>query len=154
MGTSGMTNDAIPARIILAPVDFSEPSRRALAYAARFATHAGAAALHVVYAEDPWLAEGARRASIDLPQKTSEELGAFVDSTIRDAFPVPEHHRHVVRGPAVDAIVDAADRLNADLIVIATHGMSGVERVMFGSTTEGVLRKSRIPVLVVPSAAR
>ena len=47
----------------------------------------------------------------------------------------------------------AAARRRSDLIVIGTHGLSGVRKWFFGSTTEGVLRRARVPVLVVPPAA-
>ena len=60
----------------------------------------------------------------------------------------------VVEGSApAAAIVGEANTLNADLIVIGTHGRSGLERLMLGSVTEKILRKASCPVLTVPSAA-
>lgn len=139
----------IPPRVILAPIDFSDPSRTALDLAARLARHAGAA-LHVLHAEDPLLAQAARQAGIDLRTDTDEELGRFVSSTPSAAALAPA--RHVVIGPPVDIILSTSGTLGADLIVVGSHGMSGAERLVFGSTTEGVLRNAGVSVLVTPSA--
>ena len=67
----------LPPRIVLAAVDFSEPSRTALIFAARFAKHAGAR-LHVVHAQDPLLARAARVAGIDIEAEARAELTAFM----------------------------------------------------------------------------
>ncbi len=61
---------------------------------------------------------------------------------------------HVWYGPAAAAIVDAARLYAADLIVMSTHGRSGLGRVVFGSVAESVLRGTRVPILLVrPSSA-
>lgn len=54
-------------------------------------------------------------------------------------------------GPAVDVILDVAQRVGADLVVVGSHGMSGAERLVFGSTTEGLLRRAPVSVLVMPA---
>ena len=138
----------IPPRVILAPVDFSEPSRTSLQFAVALARHTGAA-LHVLHAQDPLLAEGARHAGFDLSRDTEEELGRFV----ADASPVSgaAPFAHVVTGPAVDVVVQTAQNLGADLIVVGSHGISGAERLVFGSTTEGLLRRAPTSVLVTPA---
>jgi nucleotide-binding universal stress UspA family protein len=138
----------IPPRVILAPVDFSEPSRTALEFARRLARHAGAA-LHVVHAQDPLLADGARHAGFDLSRDTEEELGRFVAGTAPASGVVPR--LHAATGAAADVIVQTAQRLAADLIVVGSHGMSGAARLVFGSTTEGVLRRAPLSVLVTPA---
>ena len=141
----------LPPRIVLAAVDFSATSRVALVCAARFAKQYGAA-LHVLHAEEPMLANAARAADVDLTAETRSELSAFMQS----AFPAgdwsPQHH--VVVGRAVDVIRETAQRESADVIVIGARGMSGVERFFFGSTTEGVLRRADTSVLVVPPSWR
>lgn len=137
----------IPPRTILAAVDFSDTSRTALAFAARFASQTDAA-LHVLHAEHPLLQEAAHRAGIDLNKESKDELRRVVSTTPPAGRREP--HLHVVNGPAVDVIVNSAERENADVIVLGSHGMSGAERLMFGSTTEGVLRKANAPILVVP----
>ena len=138
-----------PPRVLLAAVDFSESSRAALTFAARLAKHANAR-LHVVHAQDPLLAAAARRAGVDLDAETRAELGAFMQSAdpAGDWNPVNE----VADGPAVAVLCEVADRENADVIVVGAHGISGVGRALFGSTTEGVLRQADHSVFVVPDA--
>ena len=53
-------------------------------------------------------------------------------------------------GDAAEQVLKQADECESDLIVIGTQGLEGAERFVFGSTTEGVLRAARVPVLAVP----
>ena len=137
----------IPPRMVLAGVDFSESSRTALIFASRLAKHAGAE-LHVVHAQDPLLARAARTGGIDIEAETRAELSSFMQSAVPAGDWSPFHE--LAEGPAVDVLCNVADRLNADVIVAGAHGMSGVGRALFGSTTEGLLRKADHSVLVVP----
>lgn len=59
-------------------------------------------------------------------------------------------HAVVVQGPTVQKIVEEAVRLHADLIVIGSHGHSALYDLVLGSVSDGVIRKSPCPVLVVP----
>jgi universal stress protein A len=137
-----------PPRCILAAVDFSESSRVALDFAGRLATHCHSE-LHVLHAEDLLLAAAAKSAGVDLPDETRGELVQFV----RRACPwnALTAHCHVVEGESVEVINAIATRESADVIVVGAHGMSGVERMLFGSTTEGVLRHSDTSVFVIPA---
>lgn len=138
-----------PPRAILAAVDFSEPSRVALTFAARLAKQCKAH-LHVLHAEEPLLANAARAAGIDLTAETRAELGAFMQRASPAGEWTPSHH--VVDGSAVETICNIAERESADLIVMGAHGLSGLETAVFGSTTEGVLRTADTSVLVVPES--
>jgi nucleotide-binding universal stress UspA family protein len=138
-----------PPRIVLAAVDFSESSRRALTFAARLARHAGGR-LHVVHAQDPLLAHAARAAGVDIDGETRAELSAFMQTAPPSGDWSP--FQDVADGPAVSVLCDAADRVNADVIVVGAHGMSGIGRLMFGSTTEGVLRGAEHSVFVIPDS--
>ena len=135
-------------RTILAAVDFSETSQTALAVAARFARHCGAA-LHVLHVQDPLLSITARQEGIDLSRDTAEALQLFVTSAWPAVDCSPECH--VVTGAAPEMILDGAQRVDAGLLVVGGRGMSRAERLVFGSTTEGVLRRAKLSVLVVPS---
>ena len=137
----------IPPRIIVAATDFSEPSRVALVLAARLARHCRAA-LHVLHAEDPLLAAAADHAGIDLARETKEELQRFIAGARPAAECSPQSH--VVAGSAVDVILDVAGKHLADLVVVGSRGMSGAERLVFGSTTEGLLRRASVSVLIAP----
>ncbi|TAM87222.1 universal stress protein [bacterium] len=57
-----------------------------------------------------------------------------------------------LRGDPVESILETAHTVGADLIMMGTHGRHGAARALLGSTTEGVLRRSRLPVLVLPCA--
>lgn len=65
-----------------------------------------------------------------------------------------ECHSIVVQGPAIDKILQEAERVNADFIVIGSHGHGMLYDLVMGSVSEGVTRKSTCPVLVVPDPAR
>ncbi len=53
----------------------------------------------------------------------------------------------------VETILQEVDKLDADLIVIGSHGRGAVLRALLGSTSEGVLHRTRVPVLIVPARA-
>jgi nucleotide-binding universal stress UspA family protein len=57
----------------------------------------------------------------------------------------------LVPGPTVDTILERAEHLKADLVVLGSHGHGAVYRALAGSVSEGVLRQAKCPVLVVPS---
>lgn len=137
----------MPPRSVLAAVDFSEPSRVALDFAARLATQCQAT-LHVLHVENPLLAAAARAQGIELIREAREELAHFTAAT--SATGNLAAHHHVVSGDAVRTICDIAEREQADVIVLGMHGMSGAAHALFGSTTEGVLLHSDTPVFVVP----
>lgn len=137
----------IPPRTILAPVDFSDASRASLHCAATLARRWGAT-VHVVHALDPLLATAAQTRHIDLVTGTRDELGEFCRGIPLAEGAAPA--LHVVTGPAADAICDTASRLGADLIVAGSRGLTGLNRLMMGTTIERVIRLSHVSVLAVP----
>jgi nucleotide-binding universal stress UspA family protein len=138
----------IPPRTIVAAIDFSDTSRDALVLAARLARHCHAE-LHVLHAEDPLLDAAADHAGIDLARETRDELQRFIAGATPAAACSPRSH--VITGAAVDVILDVAHQHRADLIVVGSRGMSGTEKLVFGSTTEGLLRRADVSVLVAPA---
>ena len=139
----------IPPRSILAAVDFSELSGVALGYAARLARHMGAE-LHVLHAEDPLLHAAGRATGLDLVAETREELERFMAST----YPASDSSTryHVIVGRPVEVVCDLANREQVDMVVLGSRGMTGPAHAIFGSTTEGVLLRSDVSVLVVPAS--
>jgi nucleotide-binding universal stress UspA family protein len=116
-----------------------------LAYAVPFARQFGAelVLLHVVvpYPSMPEMGP--------VDAETVQEAGA---SMARMVEQLPEgvcSNSRLVTGMADVQIVREADRCDADLIIIATHGRSGLARVLLGSTAERVVRHAHCPVLVV-----
>jgi universal stress protein A len=139
----------IPPRVLLAPIDFSDTSRIALAWAAQLARrwHAD---LHVLHVLDPVIAAAAATRGMDIAGATRQDLGEFMASTGIAGDWAPLHH--VAIGHAAEAICAEASACGADLIVAGTHGLSGFNRLMMGTTIEGVLRKAHTSVAVVPAA--
>ncbi|NOX42228.1 MAG: universal stress protein [Gammaproteobacteria bacterium] len=56
----------------------------------------------------------------------------------------------IMQGDIVDSILHEADKINVDLIVMGSHGYSGLTRALLGSISEGVLKKTTCPILIVP----
>ena len=138
---------------ILCPIDFSEESRNALRWAVAMAmTFKGQ--VRALTAVQPLLAHAAEaHFAVDLAQETEGTLRDFVRAALPTAAWVPTVDCEVQVGDAPAVIIDTAERGRADLIVMGTHGLGGVQKLLLGSTTERVLRKTRVPVLAVPGGA-
>jgi nucleotide-binding universal stress UspA family protein len=137
---------------ILCPVDFSDQSQHALRWAIGLAAR-HQSRLTVMSVVDPLLAEAAKaRLGLDLVKtETEPALRALVNDTLpKDAAWAPQPAYEVPVGEASNAILEAAARHHADLIVMGTHGMSGFRKWLIGSTTERVLRRVNTPLLAVP----
>jgi nucleotide-binding universal stress UspA family protein len=138
-----------PLRSVLVAVDFSDQSRRALQLGARLARQAGAA-LHVLYVESPLLVAAAAQSGVDLLAENREELQRFIATAPPAGAGNP--HQDIVAGDAAEAILHLAQREQADVIVVGARGMSGANRMIFGSVTEAVLLHADRSVLVAPDS--
>lgn len=138
-------------RSILCPIDFSSHSREALQHAVAIAKRFGGR-VAVMFVEDPLLAAAMSGSSArKFIARTRIELERFVTRSIAPLRPVQNEIAHVVAtGNPADEILRAARRLRSDLIVIGTQGLSGFQKLFFGSTTEQVLRRVGISVLAIP----
>ena len=144
------------ARRILVPTDFSEGARRALTLAIQFAKLLRAAIdlLHV-QAMPTYIPVPTVPGATPLPPPTpeaaqgiQEDLGVLA-AAVRE--PGVECQTKSVEGNAGDEIVDYAAKIGADMIVMGSHGRSGVRRLLLGSVAEKVLHRTTCPVLVVPA---
>lgn len=141
----------MPGMAILCAVDFSDTSALALACAREIADH-HAQPLTIVAVGDPLLAAAeqvhvGRDATVGLRQALDE----FVEARIGRGRAQGQHL--VVRtGDAVDEILRVAGEAHAQLIVLGSRGRTGVQKAVFGSIAERVLRGTSLPVLVVPPA--
>lgn len=139
---------------ILCPIDFSEFSRRAADHAIAMARWYGASvtAVHVIppiTSSIPPAGDGLYPPFVFTPDDLRQfhaELDAFVRGSGVDVPLTPV----VVEGSITGELVRLARELPADLLVMGTHGRSGFDRLMLGSVTEKMLRKSPCPVLTVP----
>ncbi len=144
-------------RHILVPVDFSEPSREALEYAAGLAKQFGATldVLHVWEAPS-FVVPGSGMVSgtsseISMHELIRKDAEQALDAFVREAGKrrIEVRSARAERGHPANAIVEAASDGSYDLIVIGTHGRTGLARALVGSVAERVVRLARCPVLSV-----
>ncbi|MDP4172650.1 MAG: universal stress protein [Bacteroidota bacterium] len=142
-------------KTILVPVDFSEYSKQALKYAYCMAKDYQAK-LFILYVIEPVVypadfsmgqfalpsidSEISIKASEELESLAKDELGCDINCTTL-----------VKIGKPFVEINETASEIDADLIIIASHGHTGVEHILFGSTAEKVVRKAPCPVLTLRS---
>jgi nucleotide-binding universal stress UspA family protein len=133
---------------VLVPVDFSEPSRMAMAWAFDYAQRADCELhlLHVVETTaDPLELETEFRA---ITRAAEEELSGMAPSEAA-RIRIGKLHRHTATGKPADEIVEVARRLGAELVVMGTHGRTGVRRALIGSVAEETMRRAPCTVVCV-----
>jgi len=150
----------LPVKNILCPTDFSEPSYEALKAADELAAHFGAV-LHIVnvvplvpIVEAPIGVESAsfNVASYqqELESQSNKSLKSLVDQKVTKGVNTVTT---VLIGNASGEVMRYATDKSMDLIVIATHGLSGWRRFISGSTTEQIVRQASCPVLTIRKPA-
>lgn len=154
--TAAPVIDLVPSVLrlqrILVPVDFSDHSRKAVRYAARFAEQFGASLVlvHVAepvrYPESVIIPPAMEEANQDLLKKSRKVLVEFAGKEVPAGIATQTTAR---LGRPYEEIVTAAKDCDADLIVIATHGHTGLKHLLLGSTAERVVRLAPCPVLTV-----
>ena len=148
----GAPSMPVPMERILVPVDFSDCSLDALEYAAVIAQQAKAAVmlLHVLepvsYGLDFDL--GHFKSREDVRESWTKRLEELAATHQHPHMPIEYRLRG---GVPADSILDAAQTLSCDLIVMGTHGRRGISHTISGSVAEAVLRKARCPVVAVRS---
>lgn len=138
---------------ILVPIDFSECSRKALRYAVPIAERFGAQLLllyvietNVLPAELGYVPRDAKRTGIDSTAKALEELAQRTERALGTHF---VRQTTVRNGIPWQEITTAAQALDVDLIILSTHGYTGLKHILMGSTAERVVQHAPCPVLVV-----
>jgi len=142
-------------RRILLPTDFSGCANYALPYAAAIARAAGATVICVNVVEPIVPAVGYTGMAEAMPiAEMSEQMEDSAERELPDVMRCEDLRGLKVEevighGDAAAEIVRVADEQKVDLIVISSHGRTGLGRIIFGSTAEAVVRHARCPVLVV-----
>jgi nucleotide-binding universal stress UspA family protein len=139
-------------RTILFATDFSEGAARACALA-KTLTNLAQARLHVVHIVNEFHDKRTFRVSQDtmdrlmreIEEHAKDEIQKFCSTHLSDVQASTE----IINGTPHEAIIQAAQRIDADLIIMGTHGRTGLEKMLVGSTAEKVVRSSPIPVLTV-----
>lgn len=147
---------AYPYRSILCPVAFDDPSLLALGLAKEIAAHHGAT-LHLLHIAPTLGAIGEPDVS-EAPNSPGEAKARATLKEIADkhlgGMQYEIHTASANERMFAKAVIRVANEVNADLIVIKTHGRTGLSHLILGSVTEEVVRTAPCPVLTLTSAAR
>ncbi|HMN26111.1 MAG: universal stress protein [Ignavibacteriaceae bacterium] len=138
---------------VLVPIDFSDYSKSALRYAVSFARSFNAEIIliyvvePIIYPPDFSMGQIAMPTiNTDWDTRAKEELDKLAKNEITSNGKV----KTIIKtGKPFAEIIETAKEEDIDLIIIATHGHSGVEYILFGSTAEKVVRKAPCPVLTL-----
>jgi nucleotide-binding universal stress UspA family protein len=143
---------------VICPIDLSPHSARALRHGAAWAKYYDARlhVLHVAPLPQPLVSPTGVFAA--LPMRPLDDIKAEVNHFVADTLAgdqdaIARATVDVLQGQTATAIVDVSSRPQA-LLVMGTHGWSGLDRLLIGSVTERVAHLTRCPVLVVPPDAR
>jgi nucleotide-binding universal stress UspA family protein len=138
---------------ILVPVDFSTCSKKALQYAIPFARKFNATLTLLYVVQSNYFPGGEfsggydfARLEKELRESGEHQLARLVSEELDESVPVKTSVRV---GQPVAEILSAARELESDLILLSTHGRTGLKHVFLGSVAENVLRHAPCPVLVV-----
>lgn len=137
---------------ILCPIDYSDCSMNALAYAAKLAIK-DSARLYLIYVKEEHASDyGGLKFDAELNR--TAETDAAIEQKLRSS--IPEEIRRCINietlirvGIPFEEILKAARDLEADLIVMGTHGRTGISHMVIGSVTEKVIRNAPCPVLCI-----
>ncbi len=140
------------AKLIVFPTDFSHCGDAALKLATSLARDTGAKLL-IVHVEEPPVAYGGGEMYYGLPEPATDDLRRMLKEVVPTDPAIPFDHRLVTGDPSV-AIAALAQEEHADLIVMGTHGRTGLTRLLMGSVAEAVVRRSPCPVLTYKEAAK
>ena len=140
---------------IVLPIDFSELSMAAVPWAKRMAA-VTQGTVHCVYTVEPPQVYSALDMAPAIPLPTTDELSESakqqLEAFANEQLAGIDTDTAVLIGKPSEQIIEYASKVNAALIVMTTHGYSGLEHVVLGSTTEAVLRKATCPVLSIRNA--
>ncbi|NOX18414.1 MAG: universal stress protein [Chlorobi bacterium] len=139
---------------ILSAIDFSPITAKVLEYTKKIAA-AGNGKIRLLHVAEP------------PPEFLGEEFGPPVERDLR-AEKMKKHHKKldeiaetltgegfdvkpiIVQGSTVETILEQAKKSESDIIILGSHGKGPFAKMVMGSVTEGVIHKSRIPVLIIP----
>ena len=137
------------AKRIVCPIDFSEASRAALDVASNLAREDGSK-VFIVHVEE--VSSATHPGLFGVGPLASPNLRDKLNATLPTATEVQFEH-YLLIGDPVDRIVEFVKERDADLIVMGTHGITGVARLLMGSVAAGVIRRSPVPVLTLKATA-
>ena len=138
-------------KTILVAVDFSDSSEAALAYAVELAKSLGARVVVMHSYELPvyGFPDGALVASVEIATRIMQGAQVGLDGMVERYKREMQVDTIVRQGVPWEEVHAVADEVDADMIVIGTHGRKGIARALLGSVAEKILRTSRRPVVAI-----
>ena len=137
---------------IIFPTDFSHTGDAALNMASALARDSGAT-LVIVHVEEPPVAYGGGEMYYGMPDPPLDEIQRMLTDVKPQDSNIPYEHR-LISGDPASAIARLAEEIDADLIVMGTHGRTGLSRLLMGSVAEAVVRRAPCPVLTYKHTAK
>jgi nucleotide-binding universal stress UspA family protein len=135
------------AKTILFPTDFSPSSEVSLRYATSLARDAGARLL-IVHVEEPEVSYGGGEFYVGALPNEGPDLAKMLEQ-VKPTDPAVSYEHRLLSGEPSHEIVNLAEQENADLIVLGTHGRTGLSRLLMGSVAEAVVRRAPCPVFTL-----
>lgn len=138
---------------ILAPTDFTEISKAGIRYALEMAREASAEVVvyHAIEVGGEWKDNPPKvTAYHDMLKESRQLLDKFITDNFADCIDLVEVRYSVEFGTPHKNIVEKAAEEGVDMIVMSTHGRTGVEHFILGSIAEKVVARAPCPVLIVP----
>ena len=145
-----------PAGLLLAPLDGSDFSECSLAHVKAIASGCNVPEVVLMRVIEPMPQTGwiGQDAMVEADKKAHEHAKEYLDRVSND---LKEQGLYIttaiVDGRPGDVIMEYAEKNQVDLVIMSTHGSSGVARWAFGSVTDKVVRHSKVPVLITSPAA-
>jgi nucleotide-binding universal stress UspA family protein len=134
-------------KTILYPCDFSTAERAAFDYACELARDNGAKLL-IAHVEEPPVMYGDGTFYYGIPEPDHEGVRKML-AAYKPKDPAVKYEHHLLQGDPALEVIGLAERENPDLIVMSSHGRSGLARLVMGSIAEAVMRGAPCPILVV-----
>jgi nucleotide-binding universal stress UspA family protein len=136
---------------IAVPIDFTDVAPFVAKYAKGLAKKLDAEVVLIYILEDLSSYEGLyvdAKTLTELENKLIEGAKTSMEEFIKEHFSdYPKLKTLIEKGDVVEGVIEAAKKEGADLIIIGTHGRKGLDKILFGSVAEGVIKNSPIPVL-------
>jgi nucleotide-binding universal stress UspA family protein len=145
----------ITIKSILCPVDFSDAARNAVRYACEFAKSMGSKVYLLNVVEPRPMAADLSMNYIPLEEDLERAAGEDLDEILQEVKKSGiDAEADVMIGTPAEVILEQAGKLDVSLLIMGSHGKTGLSRLLMGSVAEVVVRKANCPVLIVKAVEK
>lgn len=139
---------------IIFPTDFSKASESARKVAINFSLINDAELYIVNVYQMPYVRSGSFSSSLlDVIKKDSHNKMDALANSLKEQYPSLKITDKCILGDPIQTVCDISKEMNMDLIIMGTHGASGIEEIFLGSNTQAVIKNAEVPVLAIPSGS-